>query len=51
MGGNCEAARHMSLSQALQYATAAGSYSVTRRGPMEGVADFDELTPYLPELS
>ncbi len=43
-------AQNMSLSQALQYATAAGSYSVTRRGPMEGIAHFDSLSAYLPLL-
>ncbi len=40
----------MDYAQALQYAAAAGSYSVTQRGPMEGVADFDALSPYLPSV-
>lgn len=35
--------------KALQYATAAGTFSVTQKGPMEGISSFDELSDHLPQ--
>ncbi len=35
--------------EALRYAAAAGAYSVTQKGPMEGISAFDELKDYLPQ--
>ncbi|MFV0321943.1 MAG: carbohydrate kinase family protein [Alphaproteobacteria bacterium] len=40
----------MSYKEALQYATAAGTYSVTQKGPMEGISNYDELSYFLPQM-
>lgn len=37
----------MSYAKSLRYAAAAGAYSVTRRGPMEGISSHDMLVEYL----
>ncbi len=42
--------QNKSYETALKYATAAGSYSVTKSGPMEGIADYSELSDYLPKI-
>ncbi len=39
----------LSCEKALQYATAAGTYSVTQKGPMEGISSFDMLSKFLPQ--
>lgn len=40
----------LSYEESLKYATAAGTRSVTQKGPMEGISNFDELSNYFPKI-